>query len=151
VESYYRFWILTGIIIIPALEKCVTEFFLNLWPFYVYFGVYYTIHPWIMNFSSRLGNKYRKMHVLMSLARSLHVKYQTFRTKFKFDLFEIKTDSLDNWFSVSLKLLWESPNRSLQSPLSSKNTNLATTAHEIRKKGCKIILYIKKNKKFIFF
>ncbi|PKY56168.1 hypothetical protein RhiirA4_476257 [Rhizophagus irregularis] len=28
----------------------------------------------------------------------------------------------------------ESPNRSLQSPLSSKNTNLATTSHEIRRK-----------------
>ncbi|CAB4491730.1 unnamed protein product [Rhizophagus irregularis] len=28
----------------------------------------------------------------------------------------------------------EPPNKSLQSPLSSKNTNLATTAHEIRRK-----------------
>ncbi|CAB5206891.1 uncharacterized protein OCT59_015355 [Rhizophagus irregularis] len=28
----------------------------------------------------------------------------------------------------------ESPNRSLQSPLSSKNTNLETTTHEIRRK-----------------
>jgi hypothetical protein len=44
-----------------------------------------------------------------------------------------------------------SPNRSLRSPLSSKNTNLETTVHEIRRKGCKIILFIKKNKKFIFF
>ncbi|CAB4463286.1 hypothetical protein GLOIN_2v1768548 [Rhizophagus irregularis DAOM 181602=DAOM 197198] len=29
----------------------------------------------------------------------------------------------------------ESPNRSLQSPLSSKNTNLETTTHEIRRKS----------------
>ena len=45
----------------------------------------------------------------------------------------------------------ESPNRSLQSPLSSKNTNLETTAHEIRRKDCKIILLLKRIKNLPFF
>ncbi|PKY54179.1 hypothetical protein RhiirA4_472837 [Rhizophagus irregularis] len=53
----------------------------------------------------------------------------------------------------------ESPNRSLQSPLSSKNTNLETTTHEIRRKRAVLkeniqgivtkMLFLKRNMKVI--